>query len=169
MTAIGRDHVERQAHQFEAEIERDEVIGRNQHQHAEGRNEDEDRKFEAADPLLAHELDRQQKRHQRADQRDRAHEAGEGVVGEGAVEGDAHRAILGHQQNEYEAEQADGDLVDEVGPPLAAQRAIKHERQGSRRQNRLRQDDGKRNGRLVHECRSFKRQMMRGASPGARS
>ena len=165
MAAIGRDHVERQAHQLETEVERDEVIGRDQHQHAEGGNEDEDREFEPADPLLTHELDRQQKRHQRADQRKRAHEAGEGVVGEGAVEGDAHRAIPGHHQNEDEAEQADGDLVDEGRPPLAAQGAIKHERQGPRRQHRLRQDHGKRNGRLVHECRSFQRQSTRGAEP----
>ncbi len=151
---IGRDHVERQAHQFEAEIERDEIIGRDQHQHAEGGNEDEDREFEPADPLLAHELDRQQKRHQRADQRKRAHEAGERVVDEGAVEGDAHRAIPGHHQNEDEAEQADRDLVDQSRPPLAAQGAVKHEPQGSRRQHRLRQDHGKRNGRLMHGSHS---------------
>ena len=60
MPAIGRDHVERQAHQLETEVERDEVIGRDQHQHAEGGNQDEDREFEAADSLLTHELDRQQ-------------------------------------------------------------------------------------------------------------
>ena len=162
MAAIGGDYVERQAHQFEAEIERDEIVGRDQHQHAERANEDEDREFEAADPLLAHELGGQHHRHQRADERERAHEAGEGVIGEGAVEGDAHRAILGDQHNENDAEETDRDLGDEIGRPLAAQRAVKHERQCPRRQHRFGQDHGKRKGRLVHKGHSFKGKMMRG-------
>ena len=41
-----RDHVERQAHQFEPEIERDQVGGRDQHQHAERREQDQHAVFE---------------------------------------------------------------------------------------------------------------------------
>ena len=169
MPPVGRDHVKRQAHQFEAEVERYEVIGRDQHQHAKGGDENQHREFEPANPLLAHELDGQQNRHQGADQRDRAHEAGKGVVGEGAIERNAHRAVLGHHQNQYEAEQTDGDLVHEIRPPLAAQRPVKHERQSPSRQHRFRQDYGERNGRLVHGYRSFRRQTIGGANPGAPS
>ena len=46
-----RDHVERQAHQLEAEIERDQVGRRDQHQHAGGREQDQDRIFELLLPL----------------------------------------------------------------------------------------------------------------------
>ncbi len=49
VAAIGGDDVERQAHQFEAEIERDEIAGRDQHHHAERRQQQQHRKFEAAD------------------------------------------------------------------------------------------------------------------------
>ena len=48
----GQD-VERQAHQLEAEIERDQVGGRDHHQHAERREHDQHRKFEALLPLRA--------------------------------------------------------------------------------------------------------------------
>ena len=48
--AVARgDHIERQAHQFEAEIERDQIVGRDQHQHAERREHDQHGIFE---PLL---------------------------------------------------------------------------------------------------------------------
>ena len=41
-----RHHVEREAHQLEAEIERDQVGRRDQHQHAGGREQDQDRELE---------------------------------------------------------------------------------------------------------------------------
>ena len=62
-------------------------------------------KLEAADLLLAHEVDRQQQRRQRADQRQRLHEAGEGVVDEGAVEGDALVAVVGQHHDQRGGEQ----------------------------------------------------------------
>ena len=47
VVAVDRRHdVERQAHQFEAEIERDEIGGRDHHQHAERRQQDQHRVFE---------------------------------------------------------------------------------------------------------------------------
>jgi hypothetical protein len=98
------DHVEREAHQLEAEIERDGVAGRDQHQHAERRQQDQDREFEPGDPLAAHKLERQDQRHQGADQRQSAHETRERVVGEGTVERDPHRPVLGDEQNEREPE-----------------------------------------------------------------
>ena len=58
-------------------------------------------------------------------------------------------------------EETDRDLGDEIGRPLAAQRAVKHERQRPRRQHRFGQDHRKRKGRHLHECHSFKRQLAR--------
>jgi len=52
------DHVKRQAHQFKAEIERNEVGRRNQDHHAERRHHDQDRKLEGRDPLPPHEFHR---------------------------------------------------------------------------------------------------------------
>jgi hypothetical protein len=48
---------------------------------------------------------------------------------EGAVEGDAHRAILGDYQNQDDAKQATAISVTAKRIPVAAQRAREHERQ----------------------------------------
>ena len=47
----GGDDVERQRLQLEAEIERDQVVGRDHHQHAERGEQDEDRELEALEVL----------------------------------------------------------------------------------------------------------------------
>ena len=47
----GGDDIERQRLQFEAHIERDEIVGRDHHHHADGREQDEDGIFEALDLL----------------------------------------------------------------------------------------------------------------------
>ena len=49
----GRHDVERERHQFEAEIERDQVAGRDQHHHAERREQHQDRVFEDAARRIA--------------------------------------------------------------------------------------------------------------------
>ena len=49
----GGDDIERQRLQFEAHIERDQVVGRDHHHHADGRQQDEDRIFEALDLLAS--------------------------------------------------------------------------------------------------------------------
>ena len=46
------DDVERQALQFEAEIERDQVVGRDHDHHAGGRQQDQHRELEARDAVL---------------------------------------------------------------------------------------------------------------------
>ena len=49
--AEGGDHIERQALQFQAEIERDQVVRRQHQQHADGRQQHQNGKLEAAHPL----------------------------------------------------------------------------------------------------------------------
>ena len=83
-----RDHVERKAHQLEAEIERDQVGRRDQHQHAGGREQDQDRIFELLLPLAAEIVERHQDRGRRADERQELEEAREAVDHEAAAEGD---------------------------------------------------------------------------------
>ena len=46
VTIGGRDHVERQAHQLETQIERNKIRGRDQHQHAERREQEQRTIFE---------------------------------------------------------------------------------------------------------------------------
>ena len=53
----GGDDIERERHQFEAEIERDEIIRRDQQQHAERREQDQHRKFEIVELVALQEID----------------------------------------------------------------------------------------------------------------
>ena len=88
VAADRRDHVERQAHQFEAEIERDQVGRRNQHQHAGGRQQDQHRILEPLLLLAAEIVERHQDRDRRAGQRQELQEAREVVDDEAAAERD---------------------------------------------------------------------------------
>ena len=84
----GGDHVEREAHQLEPEIERDQVGRRDEHHHAGGRQQDQDRIFEPL-PLLGREIiGGHQDRRRRSGQRQKLEEAGEAVDDEAAAEGD---------------------------------------------------------------------------------
>ena len=74
-----RDHVERKAHQLEAEIERDQVGRRDQHQHAGGREQDQDRELELLDLLGRQIVERQEDGRGRADQREDLQDAREVV------------------------------------------------------------------------------------------
>ena len=64
----GGDDVERERLQFEAEIERDEAVGRNHEQHAERGQHQEDRKFELVHLFVAGVADRHHHGGDRADQ-----------------------------------------------------------------------------------------------------
>ena len=150
VAAIGGDDVERQAHQLEAEIERDEVAGRDQHHHAERGEQDQHRELEAADLLVAHEVDRQQQRDQRADQRQRLHEAAERIVDEGAEEGRRRLALVGDDHRQRRGQQRHGDLGDQPLRPCAAQRAVEDQRQHAGGDDRLGQHDRERESRHVH-------------------
>ena len=81
------DDVEREAHQLEAEIERDQVVGRDHHHHAGGRQQNEDRELELLAVLGRQVVERHQDRDGRADQHQYLHEAREPVDDEAAVEG----------------------------------------------------------------------------------
>ncbi len=87
--AVARgDHVKRQAHQFEAEIERDQIGGRDQHQHAEGREQDQDGVFEPLLALAPIVVDRHRDGGGRAEDRQDLQKPGEAVDHETAAEGD---------------------------------------------------------------------------------
>ena len=150
VAAIGGDDIERQTHQFEAEVQRDEIGGRYQHHHAERPEQQQHGKFEAADLVAAHEVDRQQQRRQRADQRERLHEARERIVGEGAIERDALRPVSDQKDDERDAEQRDGALGHQPDRALPAQRPEEDEHEHAERQDEFGQDDRERKRRRVH-------------------
>ena len=94
----GGDHVERKTHQFEAEIERDQVAGRDQHAHADRREQDQDRIFEGLLPRHGEIVERHDDGEGRAGIGQDLHEAGEVVDDEARAEdravrddGDDHR------------------------------------------------------------------------------
>ena len=83
----GGDDVERQRLQLEAEIERDQVVGRDHHHHAErGEQRSAPDTRSARSSRARAKLERHDDGERRADQRQHLHEAGEGVDDEGAVE-----------------------------------------------------------------------------------
>ena len=148
----GGDDIERQRHQFEPEIERDQAVRRNEHLHADRRQDDEDRKLELLQPGAAHVILRHDERDQRAEQRQDFHKARKAVVDEGTVENLG--ACLARQQcrENRQREETDGELGDEPAGALAADRANHDQHKRADRQQKLgegvRQDEGK-NG---HRC-----------------
>ena len=85
--ARGND-VKRQAHQLEAEIKRDQIRRRDQHQHAERREHDQNRVFEALLSFALGVIDRQQDRCCRTDQSENLQKPCESVDDEAAVKAD---------------------------------------------------------------------------------
>ena len=83
------DDIERQVLQFEADIKRDQVIGRDHDHHPGRRQQDQHREFETADPVLLVVVHPHDDRDRRADQHQRLHEHGKGVGDEHAVKADA--------------------------------------------------------------------------------
>ncbi len=75
-------------HQFEPKIERDETGRRNQHQHAEGRQKDQNRKLEFVDFFARQKILAHHQGDEGSAKRQHLHEAPETVVDEGAVEDD---------------------------------------------------------------------------------
>ncbi len=86
VAADGGHHVERQALQLEAEVERDQIVGRDHHAHAGGRQQHQHRVLELLRARLAHVVERQQQRAGAGHEGQHLHEAGEAVDHEGAVE-----------------------------------------------------------------------------------
>ena len=94
VAVAGGDDVEREAHQLEPEIEHDQVAGRDQHHHAERREQHQDRKFEDPPRRIGQEFRRQDQRRGRTDQGQDLQEAGKIVDDEAAAEG---RELAGRQ------------------------------------------------------------------------
>ncbi len=136
---IAATHVEREAHQLEAEIERDQVGRRDQHQHAGRREQDQDRIFEPLLPLDLEIVDRHQDRGRRAGQRQQLEEARERIDHEAAAEGDE---LAGRQPDHDRAgtdQQQDREPVHGAGGALAAERAEHQQHHGADREHDLRQ------------------------------
>ncbi len=136
----GGDDIERQGHQFEAEIKRDEVIRRDQQQHAERGQQDQDRIFEFIERGAAQEIRRQQDRHQRRAERQHLNEARESVVDIGAVEDD-RLGFRRQQDRQYRQPQhGDGQFGHQRERALAAPSAHQNERENADGEDDLRQE-----------------------------
>ncbi len=136
----GGDDIERQRHQFEAEIERDEIIRRDQQQHAERGQQDQDRIFEFIERGAAQKIRRQQDRHQRRAKRQHLREARESVVDVGAVEDD-RLGFRRQQDRQYRQPQhGDGQLGHQRERALAAPGADQDERENADGEDDLRQE-----------------------------
>ena len=135
----GGDHVERQAHQFEAEIERDQIGGRDQHHHAERGEHDQHRIFEALLPLVLGVIERHGDGGGRAGQGQDFEEAGKIVDDEAAVE--AHKLAGGKEIEDH----AGGDQkrnrqpVDDAGRARVAIGAEHQQRHGAEPEHDFRQ------------------------------
>ncbi len=87
----GGNDVKRERHQLEAEIERDQVIRRNQQHHAKRCQHQQNREFELVELVRTAVDGAHDERHQRTDQRQDLHEAAERIENEGATKGLALR------------------------------------------------------------------------------
>ena len=132
LVAMARgDDIKRQAHQFEAEIERDQVGRRYQHQHAERREQDEHGIFETLLAFLFCVIERHGDRGGRADQRQDFQKSREIIDDEAAAEG-RQRAFGKKQQ--YDAgdhQQRDRRDIDDPARVLAAKHAQHQQRHGA--------------------------------------
>ena len=134
----GRDDVEREAHQLETQIERDQVAGRDQHQHPERRQHNQHRELELVDPLFAQEGDGHHERHERADERQRLHEAAEIVGHDRAVEAEDRVSLMGVADREQcEGQHRDGEAGHELGCLLAAEGADAQKRERADREDQI--------------------------------
>ena len=150
-----RDDIERQAHQFQAEIERDQVAGRYQHHHAERREQDEDRVLEAVGLFGPQVFTGHRKRNARADQRRDFHEARETIDDEGAVERHDRAGGLGEDGEQRRDQQAKRSTRDDGNRLFPAIRTDKHEDQRADGEHDLRQCGAEgRNGGLDPRHRS---------------
>ena len=137
--ACGRN-IERQAHQFETEIERDQVGRRNQHQHAERRQQHQHRVLEPFLPFALGVVDRHGDCRGRAEQRQDFEKSGEVVDHETAAE--AHKLAFGQQQQDHAGhdQKRDRRKVDDPHREAAAKRADHEQRHGAERQHDFRQE-----------------------------
>ena len=142
VAADGRHHVERQALQLEAEIERDQIVGRDHHHHAGGRQQHEHRVLELLRSRLAHVVEGEQQRARAGHEGEHLHEAAEAVDHEAAVE----QRLPAHRLLEYEprrqAQDHDGEPADglRLAIVLGPEHAQHQQRHGADHQHDLRRD-----------------------------
>ena len=99
--AVNRsDHVERERHQFDAEIKRDEIAGRDHHHHAGDGKQYDDRKLEAVELVIAPERRGHDKCRSRADYDQHLEEAREGIDHDAAAEEAGGRCRLQQNSNQ---------------------------------------------------------------------
>ena len=126
----GGDDIERQRLQFEADIEADEVIGRDHHHHADRREHDQDRELEAHRAVATQGIRREQDRGGGTEQRQHLEEAGEAVDDEAIVEG-RHLALARQHQHESQREQGQRPAFEQARRAFAPDRADEHHRDGA--------------------------------------
>ncbi len=137
----GGQHIERQALQFEAEIERQEIRSRNHQQHAERRKPNQNRQFKADSAFVLEEALGHQHAERGGGQDHQLGEAREAVDDEGPVEG----AGVGRHEHEIARcdHQQDHEYRQEVRRLVAASRADQERRHGADRQDQLGQQSQK--------------------------
>ena len=135
-----RHDIERQAHQFEAEIKRNEVGRRNQHQHAKRREQDQHGIFKTLLRLAPGVIDRHGNRGGRAEQRQNFQETRKFVDDEAAAESHQLTGRQHRKDHTGEREQHDRGAVDKaagVGGPIHAHEQKRH---GANAEHNLRQE-----------------------------
>ncbi len=134
------DHVERQAHQFEPEIKRDQIGGRDQHQHAKRRKHDQNRIFEALLMFAQRVIERHGNGGSRADQRQDFEKPGEIVDNETAAEGDQ----LALRQQQYDCagdhQKSDRGAVNRARRRVDAEHAEHQQRHGAEAKHDFREN-----------------------------
>ena len=105
IAAESGNDIKSQTGQFEAEIERNQIMRRNHHHHAEGGQQHQHRKFKGIGLVAVQKALRHHKRQGRCQQHDHLHEAGKAVNNESAVKRDlasfglAEHEGASHQQH----------------------------------------------------------------------
>ena len=135
----GGDHVEREAHQFEPEIERDQIGRRDEHHHPGGREQDQDRIFEPLLLLGREIVGGHQDRGRRSGQCQQLEETGEVVDDEAVAKGDEPARRQPDDDGAGEDQQQDRRTVDAPGRLLATECADHQQRHGAEREHDFRQ------------------------------
>ena len=115
--------IKREALEFDPHIKRNQIAGGDHHQHAEGRQHDEDRIFEFPEPLGLHETVRHDDGDRGRGKRQDFHEAGEFVGNEAAAERGRLHGRDGQNGKRASKQKPDTKPVDGLGGMFAAKHA----------------------------------------------
>ena len=148
VTVRGGDDVKRKAHQLEAEIERDQIGGGNEHHHAQRRQKNEHSEFEFLLLFRGEIVERQRQRPCRANDGQQLEKASEVVDDKAAAEQFMPPGGNEQHRERHKKEDDDAGAVDGLGARLAADHAGHQQHHGAAEQYNLRQQR--------HECRKLK-------------